>query len=333
MTYRVRTSVDDRPGVLAEIARACGEADVNILGMQVFPGHLQVTDEFVVETRPDWTSLDVARLFEAAGGKNVAVTRDGTQGELDVATRYLLGVQAVLEDGRDVEAVLRELLETAPPDVADYTGHDVLDLERPGGSPLRIMRAVPFTAAEKARAQALLALVGDTTEAPLPVASIATAVPLVRAATLADRDAISAMHARCSADTLYRRYQAPLRAPLTTRMARRLAAPEAGVALVAQAGLDVVAHAIVEPAGAVWECHLIVEDLWQGRGIGTLLVRTAAAHAKSEGSDRLTFITAGSNDRLLRVIGAAGFVARVERYQDNVHITVPLGEVRAATAS
>jgi GNAT superfamily N-acetyltransferase len=334
MTFRVRTSVDDRLGVLAKIARACGEADVNILGMQVFPGQLHVIDEFVVAPPEGWSDLDVAQLFESAGGKDVAVTREQGQVEPDPATRYLAGVRAILEDGRPADAVLRELLSTAPPDVANYSGHDVLDLVRSDGSTLRIMRAVPFTAAEKARAQALLAIVGDAgRQLPLIAPLHSGSVPIVRAATLADLDSIAALHARCSADTLYRRYQAPLQMPMTARMVRRLLVPEAGVALVAQCGLEVVGHALVESFDQAWNCELIVEDAWQGRGIGTMLVKSAAAHAKSECAERMTFITAGSNDRLLKVIGAAGFVARVERHQDRVHITVPLSGIRAASAS
>ena len=122
-------------------------------------------------------------------------------------------------------------------------------------------------------------------------------------------------------------------ATIAARMVRRLLVPETGVALVAQSGLEVVGHALVESFDQAWNCELLVEDAWQGRGIGTMLVKSAAAHARSECAERMTFITAGSNDRLLKVIGAAGFVARVERHQDRVHITVPLSGVRAASAS
>jgi GNAT superfamily N-acetyltransferase len=334
MLWRVRTTLVDRPGILAEIALACGSAHVNILGMQVFTIGPRVTDEFIVSAPDGWTDVELAELFESAGGAKVAVTRV-TDGSLaDAPTRYLNGAHQVLEEGRDVETVLAELLETEPPDVADYTGHDVFDLTRRNGSVLRISRAVPFTPAEKARAQALLSLVGDAAkDVPLITPSTQHPVPLVRSSTLSDIEAVSAMHERCSVETLYHRYQVPLRTPMTTRMARRLVAPESGEALVVQVGPDIVGHGVLELVDSVWTFQLLVEDAWQGQGLGTMLLKHAAGRAKGHDAARLTFITAGSNDKLLRAVGNAGFVARVERHDGNVHITVPLAAVRAIAAS
>ncbi len=70
------------------------------------------------------TDLQVAELFERAGGAHVSVTRVDQDATVDSATRYLQGVREVLEEGRDVADVLAELLETEPPDVADYAGHE-----------------------------------------------------------------------------------------------------------------------------------------------------------------------------------------------------------------
>jgi GNAT superfamily N-acetyltransferase len=332
----VRATFPDRPGLLGRVAQACGDAEVNIVGMQVFSTRPTVTDEFVVEGTDDWSELGLAALFVDAGGADVSVTRADDDAALDAPTRYLDAVHQVLEEGRDVEAVLGELLAVAPPDVADYAGHDVLDLRRRNGTTLRISRAVPFTAVERARAQALLSLVSDAgVDVPLIAPSPRHPVPMVRVATLADIEAVAALHERCSVDTLYTRYQVPLRMPMTTRMARRLVTPEHGVALVVQVGLDVVGHGVLEtgvladqPGTTVFQ--LLVEDAWQGRGFGTLLVKHAARHAKAQGAERLTFVSSGSNDTLLRAVGAAGFVARVERHDAAVHVTVPLAGVRAA---
>ena len=333
MLWRIRTTLPDRPGSLAGIASACGDHDIDIVRMQVFPTSPHVTDEFVVEAPDDATDLGIAALFESAGGRDVAVTRAGEESLTDAPLRYLAGAEQVIEAGRDVEDVLSELLEIAPPDVADYAGHDVLELTRRNGSRLRISRAVPFTPAERARAQALLSLVGDAgADVPLIAPTSLHAVPIVRAATIADLDAVAALHARCSIDTLYTRYQAPLRTPMTTRMARRLVTPADGVALVVQVGLDLVGHGMLERSGDTWMFQLLVEDALQGRGLGTMLVKQAAARAKALGAERLTFVAAESNDRMLRAVGAAGFIARVERHEAAVHITVPLSAVRALDA-
>ncbi|RYY50362.1 MAG: GNAT family N-acetyltransferase [Actinomycetales bacterium] len=334
MRWRVRATFPDRPGLLGRIALACGEADVNIVGMQVFSTRPTVTDEFVVEAGDDWTDVGLSELFVGAGGTAVAVTRADEDAVLDTPTRYLDAVHQVLEEGRDVEDVLAELLATEPPDVADYAGHDVLDLRRRNGTALRISRAVPFTAVERARAQALLSLVSDAgVDVPLIAPSPRHPMPLVRLAGLADIEAVAALHERCSVDTLYTRYQVPLRMPMTTRMARRLVTPEHGLAIVVQVGLDLVGHGVLEPLEDRLVFQLLVEDAWQGRGFGTLLVKHAARHAKAQDAEHLTFVSAGSNDMLLRAVGAAGFVARVERHDAAVHITVPLAGVRAAESA
>ena len=163
-----------------------------------------------------------------------------------------------------------------------------------------------------------------------PIAPTSTPlVPVVRDSTLADQDVVASMHERCSAETLYARYQTPLPMPMPSRLARRLVLPDTGVGMVVQVGSQVVGHGVLEQEADLWTFHLIIEDAWQGRGLGSRIVKHAAGRAKGLGADHLTFITAGSNDRLLRAVGHAGFVARVVRHEGNVHITVPLGAVRA----
>ncbi len=333
MKWRVRTTLADRPGILADLAHACGAAGVNIDSMQVFVTGDTVTDELLVDVPPGWTDVAVAQLFTEAGGVDVAVTRVADDDETDATTRYLRGLHEVLEDGRDVEEVLAELLHVGPPDVADYAGHDVLDLTRRNGTVLRISRAVPFTPIERARAQALVSLVSDpAADVPTLVPTRNHPLPIVRPATLSDAEAVARLHERCSVETLYHRYQVPLQLPMSSRMARRLVAPDTGLALLVQVGLDVVGHGILQQVDELWTFQLLIEDAWQGHGLGTVLVKQAAGRAKGLGAERLTFVTAGSNDNLLKAVGNAGFMARVERHDGNVHITVPLSAIRAIAA-
>ena len=63
MLWRIRTTLADRPGILAEIALACGRSGVNILGMQVFPTSPRVTDEFIVSAPEGWGDVQLAELF------------------------------------------------------------------------------------------------------------------------------------------------------------------------------------------------------------------------------------------------------------------------------
>lgn len=291
----------------AGATHACDRADVDLLARTSFSPSPSATESFVVT--------------DPAGGDGRA---------LDQPAGYLEGVRQVIEDGRDVEDVLAELLELEPPDVADYAGHDVLDLRQRSGASLRFSRAVPFTPVERARAQALLSLVGDAGgETPQLAPCRRHPVPLVRDASLADIESVAALHGRCSVETLYERYHVPLPASMTTRMAVRLTQPPDGIALVIQVGLDLVGHGVLEQTGFSWTFQLLIEDAWQGRGLGSVLVRNAAGRAKGLGAERLTFITSVFDRSLLRAIGEAELVARVQRHDDSIHITVPLGTVRA----
>jgi hypothetical protein len=68
MLWRVRTTLPDRPGTLAALAHECGEAGVNILGMQIFPGADDVTDEFVLRTPDGWGVPEITTLMQSTGG-------------------------------------------------------------------------------------------------------------------------------------------------------------------------------------------------------------------------------------------------------------------------
>ena len=56
MLWRVRTTLPDRPGALALLAEQCGLAEINILGLQIFPGVDAVTDELVLRAPDEWAA-------------------------------------------------------------------------------------------------------------------------------------------------------------------------------------------------------------------------------------------------------------------------------------
>ena len=62
MLWRVRTTLADRPGALAELAASCGAAGVNIMGLHVHPGVDRVTDELVLRTPDDQRDQAFAAL-------------------------------------------------------------------------------------------------------------------------------------------------------------------------------------------------------------------------------------------------------------------------------
>src|SRR6478672_1582361 len=94
--WRVRTALPDRPGALAELARACGEAQVNILGLQIFPGVEAVTDELVLQAPDGWGRVELADLVESAGGRAVSATPCTEAALTDQPTRYVEAARSIL---------------------------------------------------------------------------------------------------------------------------------------------------------------------------------------------------------------------------------------------
>lgn len=114
MFFRVRASLTDRPGSLALLASRCGDAGLNILGLQLFPGLGRVTDELVVSTPEGWTAGAVAELVSGAGGDEVSVETCTTHDLIDQPTRWLAAAHDVVADPALLPRVLERLLGPHP---------------------------------------------------------------------------------------------------------------------------------------------------------------------------------------------------------------------------
>ncbi len=174
MFFRVRASLTDRPGALASLASTCGEAGLNILGLQLFPDLGKVTDELVISTPEGWTARAVAELVGGAGGDEVSVEPCTTHDLIDQPTRWLAAAQDVVGDPTRLGEALDRLLGPHPErwtatehsraaaltSLAESGGHE----ESTGGRP----RSAGVTYAESATG--LVARVGGHT---VGVASLA----------------------------------------------------------------------------------------------------------------------------------------------------------------
>lgn len=110
MFYRVRTRLADSPGALARLAHHCGEAEVNILALQIYPELGAVTDDLVVETPDAWTAADVVELVSGAGGDEVSVVPCATHDLLDQPTAWLRAARTVMDDPDRLSSALTGLL-------------------------------------------------------------------------------------------------------------------------------------------------------------------------------------------------------------------------------
>ena len=114
MFFRVRTSLHERPGALADLAAKCGEAGLNILGLQIFPDLGRVTDELVVSVPEEWTASAVAELVSGAGGDEVSVEPCTTHDLIDQPVRWLAAAQDAVADPGLLPVLLERLLGPHP---------------------------------------------------------------------------------------------------------------------------------------------------------------------------------------------------------------------------
>jgi GNAT superfamily N-acetyltransferase len=121
-----------------------------------------------------------------------------------------------------------------------------------------------------------------------------------------DDERLVRMWPRLSPDTIYRRFHSPLRRlPMATVRHLVEVDHELREAVVAEIGDEVVGVArydrsAVDPSSA--EFAVVVEDAWQGLGLGRQLLLELTALAARRGVRRLTATVQMDNDRMLRLI-------------------------------
>jgi GNAT superfamily N-acetyltransferase len=158
MLWRARTTLPDRPGALALLAEQCGLADINILGLQIFPGVDAVTDELVLRAPDEWGPQQLVRLLEASGGTAVKVLRCTEAALMDQPTRYVQAARAIVDRPASFPEVVARLFDAEAEPPAE--GDDSMELTV-GDVQVLIRRGTAFTGTEHARGSAIAALVSD----------------------------------------------------------------------------------------------------------------------------------------------------------------------------
>ncbi|WP_170843227.1 GNAT family N-acetyltransferase [Streptomyces oceani] len=109
-----------------------------------------------------------------------------------------------------------------------------------------------------------------------------------------DREAAHALHDRCSRRTLTQRYHGS--PPDADRYLEHLLSPRFGRSLAAySAGGQMVGLGHLLWDGADAEVALLVADRWQGRGVGTRLLRGLCELARREGHECVYALAPSSN--------------------------------------
>ena len=299
MLWRVRTTLPDRPGALAVLARNCGAAGVNILGLQIFPGVEAVTDELVLRTPDDWAVPEIAELIETSGGLSVSAAPCTEAALTDQPTRYVQAARAILAQPASFPEVVARLFdaEADPQEARLATVQDVMDMTV-GDIQVQVRRTAPFTATEHTRGSAMADLVSDVLER--------------------GREAAMAPSAGRSAGA--------------GRTPEYLVEGETITALIEGTPVGVAAVRPETGEPGVRPVTLRVDPAWQRRGIGTRLLVEAARVAKAAGAQEIVLTTSADNQAVLPMVLAAGLRGRIRMATDVLTVRVPVRELRPLRA-
>ncbi len=298
MLWRVRTTLPDRPGALAALAQQCGRADVNILGLQIFPDVGAVTDELVLGTPSDWAEEEIARLVRRAGGGPVSASRCSEAALVDQPTRYVQAARSILAQPASFPEIVARLFdaEADPAPGSDPPEQDVMELSI-GEVQVQVRRTAPFTGTEHARAAALADLVSDVLE---------------RA-----------------------RHERPV--PASGRRVSSSASPAyvvgEGVVSASVDGAQVGVANLRPEAGepGVRELVLEVDPEWRRQGIGTRLLNEAARLAALNGATEVLMNTRADNQAVLPLVLAAGLRGRIRMSADRLTVRAPVRDFVGAS--
>jgi GNAT superfamily N-acetyltransferase len=328
--WRVRATVDDRPGFLSVLTASLALKAVNILAVQVHTTEAGAVDDFLVDAPDAMTETDLRAAVERGRGRDAWVAPAAAQGLADQPTRALHLAGRLVRDPDALGDSLRTLLDAdsvtwrPAPGTAVPTAiaRDAMVLPDPDGGRYEVCRAAPpFTPAEYARAQALVEIAAFAADRAAEHATLILpggAEVTVRPATRDDLAAVLAMHDRCSTTAKRRRYRGAT--PSAERLGRQLES-----AVVATVGDEVVALATLTVEGRQSEATLLVEDRWQHRGLGTALARRLLAQAERTGCAVLIAHTGTDNGPVLRTLERLGRQGSIERDDGQVTVTVSIG--------
>ena len=345
--WRIRATVDDRPGYLSVLTASLALRSVNILAVQVHTTEDGAVDDFLVDAPDTMSEQELHAAITRGRGRDAFVTRAEAQGLADQPTRALALAGRLVHDPEALGEALVALLDAAevrwrPAGSVVLHGYDEqhMTLIDPAGGTYEVRRPNPaFTPAEYARAQALVEVgsavlrrTAEQTTLLLPDG----AELLVREAAADDLDGVRRLHARTSPQSRGRRYLGTATTPSDTRL-RRLLEPVSGTTLLAvhfdpaTGEEQVVAAGTLATEGDLGEVTLLVEDAWQRRGIGTVLLRRLIAWAARADLEAVVAHVGAENVAMLRTLRRLGADGTADRDGALLSVTLPVGGRHPAT--
>jgi RimJ/RimL family protein N-acetyltransferase len=337
--WRVHVELEDRPGRLGELATAVGTAGCNIISLHVVGEPADdgaVTDELLVKVPDAVDPVGLVEAVEAAGIPCTLLVRaDATELSDPATTALALARMVAADPGSAPRAVATMLRARLVDPAADDPGGHIHTL-RVGAQQLRLGRAWPFTATELSRAAALLELAAQLAMRP-PARSQPTDRILLlrdgsevrmRPAGPSDAPLVAALHARCSPDARRSRFLSPTPklAPgeLDALLGGGSDSSRAVLAVTVDGGSAVGLANLDEDGPGALRVAVLVENAWQGRGLGTALLRRAADLAAERGVSDVVGVARPDDLGVTRLLRRAGLRPSAEIVDGEVRLRAPL---------
>ncbi len=264
------------------------------------------------------TRDDLSRTL-ATAGQRVLVAPGAPEDEDDLVTR-ILDVAAELVEHPErapraaAELVLADSWTVEPATEGEDAASEVMRLQwTPDHHVVLRREGAPFVAVERARASALLRLVDAVANAPAGTGGFGWVEYLrdgtrvvIRLARPEDAEGVAEMHERSSESTRYQRYFTPITDWREDRL-RRIAGGHRGATLVAvnwRGEIVGLGNIFPDRPGdtSTAEVAVIVEDAWQGRGLGGRMLGHLVDLARRQGFDDLLALVLASNTGMMRLL-------------------------------
>lgn len=320
---RVRVVAPDSPAATARIMRVLALMRVDVVSLFT---HAQEDDTQLVDmivSAPATMDRDTLHQALATVAHRTSIRRGVEEDEDDLVARIL-----------DAAAGLIAHPQRAPRAAADLVMADSWTVERAtegeDASP-HVMRlqwtpdhhvvlrreGAPFVAVERSRASALLRLIEAMATAPAGAGGFGWVEHLrdgsrveIRLARPEDAEDVEEMHTRSSEDTRYQRYFAPMNDWREDQL-NRISGGHRGATLVVEDTSGAVVglgNLFPEHPGDAdsAEIAVIVEDDWQGRGLGTLLLGHLVELAKRQHFTTLVALVLATNTGMIRLLERLG---------------------------
>jgi AcrR family transcriptional regulator/RimJ/RimL family protein N-acetyltransferase len=339
--WRIRADVPDRPGTLARLVRAMGALHTYSVAVSVIGADGEYRTIDIALQAPESVTEDVLRAAAQTVGKNVYVGPGSPDDALDLPTRVLDGATSIVARPELAPLAAKRLVEADEVEVTDATegeddSPDVMRLQWTPEQHVVLQRSwAPFAAAERTRASAFLRLstaiasaLGNE-DAATWVEPIKGGHVWIRMSRPEDADAVAAMHDRCSERSRYQRYFSL--ADWRGVRLHRLAGGHRGATVVVMSedgaiiGLGNVFPDPSEGSGAA-EIALIVEDAYQGRGVGKKLLQVLIYFAMRLEFTEVVASVLAENKGMLKLLESSGlpWTTRVEDSVAEMRAPLPI---------